>query len=37
MASKLFCSFREAIAGFGSIANITVSLANVAVVMLGDD
>jgi hypothetical protein len=33
MASGLFCSFREAMAGFESIAKIEVSSANVAVVI----
>jgi hypothetical protein len=37
MASRLFCSFWEARAGLGSISKITVSLANVAVVMSGED
>jgi hypothetical protein len=36
MASRLFCSFWEAMAGLGSVAKIAVSLANVAVVM-GED
>jgi hypothetical protein len=35
MASRLFCSFWEAMAGLGSIAKIAVSSANVAVVMSG--
>jgi hypothetical protein len=35
MASTLFCSFWEAMAGLGSIAKIPVSSANVAVVMSG--
>jgi hypothetical protein len=35
MASRLFCSLWEAMAGLGSIAKITVSSANVAVVMGG--
>jgi hypothetical protein len=37
MASRLLYSFREAMAGFGSIANIAVSSANVAVVMSVED
>jgi hypothetical protein len=34
MALRLFCSFREAVAGLGSIAKTAVSL---AVVMSGED
>jgi hypothetical protein len=37
MASRLFCSFWEAMAVFGSIAKIVVSSTNVAVVMSGED
>jgi hypothetical protein len=37
MASGLFRSFWEAMAGLGSIAKIAVSAANVAVVMSEED
>jgi hypothetical protein len=37
MASRLFCSFWEAMAELESIAKIAVSSANVAVVMSGED
>jgi hypothetical protein len=37
MASRLFCSLGEAMAGLGSIAKIAVSSANVAVVISGED
>jgi hypothetical protein len=37
MASRLFCSFWEAMARLGSISKIAVSSANVAVVISGED